>query len=116
MKIVRGKDIKFVPVAHEDPKNPGTFKKILLKKEELSPGRIQMINWTKLLVGRTMRAHVHESMDEIFVILGGSAVFRAGDRQEVLGVGDAILVCAQEVHEMKALGKEEVLYIVIGIV
>lgn len=116
MKIIRGKDIKFIPVAHEDPKDPGAFKKILLKKEELSPGRIQIINWAKLLVGRTMRAHKHENMEEIFIIISGSVLFRVEDRRKVLEAGDAILVNAREVHEMKTLGKKEVLYIVIGIV
>jgi hypothetical protein len=29
MKIVRGKDFEFVPASHEDPKDPGTYKKVL---------------------------------------------------------------------------------------
>lgn len=116
MKIIRGKDIEFIPVSHEDPKDPGAFKKILLKKEELSPGRIQIINWAKLLVGRTMAAHAHENMEEIFIILHGSAMFRVGHREVLLKRGDAVKVSAREVHEMKTHGKKEVLYIVIGIV
>jgi mannose-6-phosphate isomerase-like protein (cupin superfamily) len=116
MKIIRGKAIKFVPVSHEDPKDPGAFKKVFFKKEDLPPGRIQMINWAKLLVGRTMAAHAHENMEEIFIILHGSAMFRVGHREVLLKRGDAVKVCAREVHEMKTLGKEEVLYIVIGIV
>ena len=75
-----------------------------------------MINWAKLLVGRTMAAHAHENMEEIFFILSGSAMFRAGDHEVLLTRGDAIRVSARETHEMKALGKKEVLYIVIGIV
>lgn len=116
MKIIRGKDITFIPVSHEDPKDPGALKKVLFKREELSGGRVQMINWTKLLVGRTMRAHKHENMEEIFVILAGSAMFRAGDREVLLQRGDAIRVYARETHEMKALGSKDVLYIAIGIV
>jgi len=27
MKIIRFKNLKFVPASHEDPKNPGVFKK-----------------------------------------------------------------------------------------
>ncbi|MEK7065451.1 MAG: cupin domain-containing protein [Patescibacteria group bacterium] len=116
MKVIRGKNLKYIPVAHEDLKDPGAFKKVLFKKEELPAGRIQMINWAKLLVGRTMREHTHENMEEIFVILHGSVLFRAGDRQEVVDAGDAILVNAREAHEMTAQGKNEVVYIVIGIV
>lgn len=75
-----------------------------------------MINWAKLLVGRTMRAHKHENMEESFIIISGSALFRVGDREVLLKRGDAIRVYAREVHEMKALGNKDVLYIVIGII
>jgi len=112
MKIIRGKDINFIPVAHEDPENPGVLKKVLFKKEELSSGRVQMINWVKLLSGRTMRPHAHENMEEIFVIVSGRAIFN----QEILEEGDAVLVNRGETHEMKALGEKEVHYLVIGIV
>ncbi|NMB56994.1 hypothetical protein GYA19_03600 [Candidatus Beckwithbacteria bacterium] len=30
MKIIRASDIQFVPASHEDPKNPGVLKKIML--------------------------------------------------------------------------------------
>lgn len=55
MKIVRGKQLDFVPANSEDPKNPGVWKKTLVQKGELIEGIIPMINWVKLLIGRSFR-------------------------------------------------------------
>jgi hypothetical protein len=47
MKIIRLRELKFVPAGHEDPKSPGVLIKILLKKGDLLAGQLQMVNWAK---------------------------------------------------------------------
>ena len=62
MKIVRFSDLSFIPASHEDPKDPGALKKILLKRDDLPAGRIQKINWARIPKGKTFAAHFHEFM------------------------------------------------------
>lgn len=115
MKIIKSKDLKFIPASHEDQANPEVWKKVLFKKEDLSEGRIQMINWAKLPPGNTFKPHYHEDMDEIFIILNGKAAIKVMDKEAILEKGDAVLIPMREVHQMTNLGKEDVYYLVIGI-
>ena len=57
MKLVRGSEIEFVGASHEDPKQPGVFKRVLATREQVLPGRVQMINWAKLPQGSRFQRH-----------------------------------------------------------
>ncbi len=115
MQVIRSKDLKYIPASHEDQSNPGVWKKILFKKADLVKGRIQMINWAKLPVGSTFRAHFHEDMVEVFIILNGKTSVRIDDEVENLEKGDAVVTPVKHVHQMTNICSEDVLYIVIGI-
>ncbi|MDO8639513.1 MAG: cupin domain-containing protein [bacterium] len=115
MKIIRGKDISFIPAGHEDKENPEVWKKVLFKKDELINGRVQMINWAKLPVGKTFKAHFHEDMEEVFIILNGKVKIFVGQKEEELEKGDAVLIPIRAVHKMKNISKNNVTYIAIGI-
>jgi quercetin dioxygenase-like cupin family protein len=104
-----------VPASHEDPVDPGVLKQILFRRENLEPGRIQMINWSTLLPGRSFRGHYHEDMDEIFIILNGKVEISVGEEKETLGKGDAVVIPEGSVHVMKNLTDNEASYIAIGI-
>lgn len=116
MKIVKFDSMKFIPASHEDPEDPGVVKKILFKKDELMAGRVQMINWAKLLPGKSFRKHFHEAMAEIFVITSGTAKMKVESKVVKLMKGDAILMEPGERHEMFNLGMESIEYVVVGIV
>jgi len=115
MKIIRLKDLEFVPAGHEDPKSPGVLITILLKKGDLLAGQLQMVNWAKLGVGNSFRPHYHEDMEEIFIILKGKAWIRIQEEEAELGKEEVAVIPMGQVHEMKNIGNEEVGYIVIGI-
>ena len=115
MKIIRKKIIPKVPASHEDPKDPGVLKQILLWRDDLVPGRIQMINWSTLLPGKSFRSHYHEAMDEVFIILDGEVEVSVGKEKETLGKGDAVVIPEGAVHIMKNLTDRDVCYIAIGI-
>ncbi len=108
-------DQEFVAAGHEDPANPGVWKKVLFRRDDLQPGRIQMVNWARLPPGRTFAAHYHEDMQEIFIVLSGATRIRAGDQDAVLKMGDAVLIEPREVHQMWNDGDEDVDYLAIGI-
>jgi mannose-6-phosphate isomerase-like protein (cupin superfamily) len=115
MKQILFGDQEFVAAGHEDPVNPGVWKKVLLRRDDLQPGRLQMVNWARLPAGNTFAPHYHQDMQEIFIVLSGVARIRVGDEEARLTSGDAVLIDPLEVHQMWNDGQEDVDYIAIGI-
>jgi mannose-6-phosphate isomerase-like protein (cupin superfamily) len=115
MKIIRIRELEFVPAGHEDPKSPAVLIKILLKKNGPLAGHLQMVNWAKLQVGKSFRPHYHEDMEEIFIILKGKARIQIQEEEAELEKEEMVVVPMGKVHEMKNIGDQEVEYIVIGI-
>lgn len=115
MKIIRARELKFIPASHEDPQDPGVWKKVLLKKEDFPWGQIQMINWSRLPVGRFFQPHYHENMEEVFIILKGNAKIKVGEEEALLEKDDAVVISPKEIHTMENTGKEEVDYLALGV-
>ena len=115
MQIVRGDEIEFTPASHEDPADPGVLKRVLATKFDLIVGLVQMVNWTRLPVGKSFRKHFHEDMQEVFVIIDGQVEFWCDGESAQLRRGDAVLVDPQEVHQMTNLGEDDAYYVVFGI-
>lgn len=116
MKIVRFDSTNFIPASHEDPTDPSVVKKVLLKREELAGGRVQMINWAKLGVGKTFRPHSHQDLQEIFIIVKGTAGMTIDHESETMHAGDCVVIPPRSLHEMTNIGRDEVEYIVVGII
>jgi mannose-6-phosphate isomerase-like protein (cupin superfamily) len=115
MQIIFAADRPTVPAGHENPASPGAWKRVLCQRDDLQPGRVQMVNWATMPVGRQFAAHYHEDMQEIFIILQGEAELTAGERTVVLRRGDTVIIDARETHAMRNLGHEPVEYIALGI-
>jgi mannose-6-phosphate isomerase-like protein (cupin superfamily) len=115
MRIIRFDSLPFVPAGHESPLSPGVLRKALLEKAELQPGRVQMVNWATMGVGQQFARHYHEDMQEIFVMVQGEAEIRVGTETATLRRGDAVLIDAREVHQMRNICAEPVEYMAIGI-
>jgi mannose-6-phosphate isomerase-like protein (cupin superfamily) len=115
MKVVKNVDLKFIPASHEDPQNPGVFKKVLVGKNDLIKGQIMMINWAKLPVGKSFATHYHEDMEEVFIILNGKTKVKVGEKEAELERGDAVITPIKTVHEMANISTEDVYYIALGI-
>ncbi len=115
MLVVRASAGEFVPASHEDPNKPGVLKRVIATRDGLLEGRPQMINWVRLPIGSSFRAHYHEDMQEAFIILRGRVVMRIGETEVELESGDTLIVDPREIHTMKNICDEEVEYIVVGI-
>ncbi len=115
MKIILATDKSFVPASHEDPLAPGVWKKVLLQREELQSGTLQMINWARLPAGNSFSAHYHEDMQEIFIIMAGEAEMVVAGQEVILRRGDTIAIDRREIHRMSNRGSEDVEYVVVGI-
>ena len=115
MKIIRGSDVEFVPASHENPDDPGCLKRVLAGKEDLLDGRVQMVNWSRLPVGKSFQPHYHEDMQEVFVLIEGDAEMKVDGQTARLSGGDAILIEPRETHAMANTGDADVSYVVFGI-
>ena len=115
MKIIRGIDLEFTPASHEDPNDPGCLKRVLATKADLLEGRVQMVNWSKLPVGKSFQRHYHEDMQEVFVLIDGKVDMTVDGEQFTLADGDCILIDPREVHDMTNIGQTDVSYLVFGI-
>ena len=115
MDIIRGDEIPFTPASHEDPDEPGVLKRVLATKFDLIVGHVQMVNWSRLPAGKSFRSHYHEDMQEVFVIINGTASMDVDGTPQELSGGDAILIDPREVHAMTNTCDEDVNYLVFGI-
>jgi mannose-6-phosphate isomerase-like protein (cupin superfamily) len=115
MKVIPFASRSFVPAGHEDPVSPGVLKKVLLEKADLRPGRLQMLNWASLGVGKRFARHYHEDMQEVFVLVRGEAEITVSGETVRLRRGDAVVIDPCEIHEMRNVGPEEVEYLAVGI-
>lgn len=116
MIIKRGKQQPFIAASHEDPINPGSLKKVLYTINDFPQGgKIQMINWAKIDPGKSFRDHYHEDMDEVFIIIKGSAKIFMDGTEETVQEGDAIRIPAGSRHKMKNIGNTVVEYLVVGV-
>lgn len=115
MKIVKLKNLKYIPASHENPKNPGVLKKVLFIYKDLLPGRIQMINWAKLGPDKSFSPHFHEDMEEIFIILSGKVRLTIDNESKILEKGDAVIIPCKVTHKMVNVAKGNVFYLAIGL-
>lgn len=114
MKIVRFADLDFIPASHEDIKDPGAFKKVLLK-DILPPGKIQMINWAKIPKGKAFAPHYHEEMIEVFIIISGKVKVKIDNEEAVLEKGDLVIAYERQVHTFENIGDIDVDYFALGL-
>ena len=115
MQIFRNAELALEPAAHEEPINPGGLKKILVRKADVPAGRLQMVNWAQLKPERAFRAHYHEKMTEIFIILAGRAAIQVEGDRDLLLEGDAVVIPTGSVHTMAALDGRVVQFLAMGI-
>ena len=115
MKVIRSTELEFVAASHEDPTSPGVLKKVLLRKEDLVEGRVQMMNWALLPVGKAFRSHYHQDMEEVFIVIHGNAKMTVGKEETKIGPGDVVVIPVGIVHKMENMGKQNVEYVAMGI-
>jgi mannose-6-phosphate isomerase-like protein (cupin superfamily) len=115
VRFIPANNRPFVPASHEDPERPGVYRRMIVARDELLDGRVQMINWAHLPIGHSFRAHYHEDMEETFVIITGRCEMKVENTSYQLAPGDAIVVAAGEIHSMHNRGDEPVDYLVVGV-
>lgn len=116
IKKINENERDWEPAAHEDPKDPGVWKRVIVKHEEADPkSKLMMINLCKVPVGKTHVAHSHQTMEEIFYFTQGAGEVKIDDEVVKVEAGDRIIVPATCVHQVKNTGDTELLYVGLGI-
>lgn len=115
MRIIRSKKLAYTPASHEDPQDPGVYKKVLAQRTDFPDGRVQMVNWARLPHGKAFRNHYHETLTELFIIIHGKVRGVVDGREFTLDQGDALLVAPYECHTLVNIAPHDSLYVVIGI-
>lgn len=54
--------------------------------------------------GGVAELHVHEEMEQAFIVLGGKATFMVGDQEHTLGEGSIVFVPAKQSHQVTSVG------------
>src|SRR3989338_2759788 len=112
MKIINQKDRDWEPGSHEDPKNPGVYKKVLIRHDEVNPkSKLMMFQLCKIPPKTTHVAHSHPTMDEIFYFTSGNGEIEINGEVEGVKPGDRIIVPAGETHQIRNLDKDELKFI-----
>ena len=116
IKKINEKDRDWEPAAHEDPNDPGVWKRVIVKHEEVDPkSRLMMINLSRVPIGKSHAAHSHETMEEIFYFTDGVGEVKIEDETVAVGKGDRVIVPARSIHSVKNTGDVELLYVGLGI-
>jgi mannose-6-phosphate isomerase-like protein (cupin superfamily) len=115
VKYVDTQTLPLIAASHEDQINPGVRKRVIATQDDFQSGHVQMLNWAVLPIGSAFHRHYHEDMQEIFVLVRGSAEMQCGGNTIFMKPGDAVFVDAMEHHSMKNTGEIDVEYIVFGI-
>lgn len=117
MKIAHPEEKNLVPASHEDPANPGVFKKVLFGFADFNPTcGLKMLNYAVMKPGRSFAKHSHPNMEEVFYILHGLAEvkFESGPETTQLKAGEAVIVPFNTEHTMKNIGSDDLEYLAFG--
>ena len=113
---INEKDRDWEPGSHEDPKNPGVYKKVLIRHEEVSPkSKLMMFQLCKIPPKTTHVAHSHPTMDEIFYFTEGTGEIETNGKVEKIEPGDRIIVPAGKTHQIRNTSKTELKFIGLGV-
>ena len=113
--FVQAKEIELIPASHEDPNDPGVLKKVLIAKNIIQPGKVQMVNFALLPAGKSFNRHYHEDMDEVFILLTGTAQMSVDDQIFPMTEHDVVVVPAMCHHEVKNNSEVAATYVVFGV-
>lgn len=115
MKISQPKDFEWLAASHEDPNDPGVWKKVLFSNQDFDDDcGLRMFNYAKMEPEKEFALHYHETLEEVFYILEGEALIRVGEDEQKIGPGMAVLIPKKTKHWMKNIGDTDLIYLAFG--
>jgi len=115
MKITAHQDLAWLPATHEDPANPGVLKQVIFSQQDFDPDcGLRMLNFAKILPGKSFALHLHDTLEEVFYILQGEGLIRVGEQEEKISEGMSVLIPKKTKHWLKNTGQVDLLYLAFG--
>ena len=116
LKKINQKDRNGESGSHENPQNPGVYKKVLVRREEADPdSKLMMFQLCKIPPKTTHVAHSHPTMYEIFYFTEGKGEIEVEGEKETIVPGDRIIVPVGQIHQIRNTGKVELKFIGLGV-
>ena len=97
-------EIEFTKSSH-----PRKLKKVIfLGSEMISP--VTQVAYAELLAGEIVEEHLHDSLEEVFLVLGGKCEFCLDGVPQIL-IKDSVIKIAPKIkHKLKALTDTKLYY------
>ena len=104
MNSVNISEIEFTRSSH-----PGQLKKVIFSGSEMTSA-VSQVAYAELLAGEIIEEHLHESMEEVFLVLDGRCEFSLDGVPQVL-IKDSVIKIAPKIkHKLKAITETKLYY------
>lgn len=97
-------EIEFTKSSH-----PGQSKKVIFLGSEMISS-VTQVAFVELLAGEIIEEHLHESMEEVFLVLDGDCEFCLNGVPQVLMKDSVIKIAPKIKHKLKALTDTKLYY------
>jgi quercetin dioxygenase-like cupin family protein len=97
-------EIEFTKSAHHEK-----LKKVIFKGSEMTSA-VTQVAYVELLAGEIIEEHLHDSMEEVFLVLDGNCEFCLDEVSQVLIKGSVIKIAPKIKHKLKALTETKLYY------
>ncbi len=104
MDSINISDIEF-----EESSHPRQLKKVIFNGSEMTSAVMQ-VAYAELLAGEIIEEHVHDSMEEVFLVLDGNCEFCLDGVPQVLIKHSVIKIAPKIKHKLKALTETKLYY------
>lgn len=97
-------EIEFTNSSH-----PGQLKKVIFLGSEMISS-VTQVAYAELLAGEIIEEHLHESMEEIFLVLDGDCEFCLNGVHQILKKDSVIKIAPKINHKLKAVTDTKLYY------
>jgi quercetin dioxygenase-like cupin family protein len=97
-------DIEFTKSSHN-----GQLKKVIFIGTEMTSA-VTQVAYTELFAGEIIEEHLHDSMEEVFLVLEGNCEFCLDGVSQVLMKDSVIKIAPKIKHKLKALTETKLYY------
>ncbi len=96
----------------ESPRNPrgGQISYLLLTKGQFGSSNLS-ITWVEGAPGSEQPVHAHPDNEQVYVIVRGRAMMKAGEEEREVGPGTLVFIPPRTDHAIHNIGDESLLYV-----
>ena len=104
MDSINISEIEFTKSSH-----PGQLKKVIFTGSEMTSA-VTQVAYAELLAGEIVEEHLHDSMEEVFLVLDGNCEFCLDGVPQVLNKDSVIKIASKIKHKLRAITETKLYY------